>query len=192
MVAHAVDAAIVADSSQSAAVLMGWAVAAAPTGDSSIASNLGVATDIAAALSADSSVAAATSVARPIAADMTADSSVAPGATALYAVDAAPTADSGVVANAALFDDTVICFCDADSAMTADALVTKLCFSNIVGGAQLAVDPAGVILIRAAHSAGIPETAKPPTIPTIRITPPAPPAPSFSVSANPRRRREDR
>lgn len=152
MAAIAVDAAFVADSSQSAVVLMAWAAAATPTGDSSIAATLGVATDIAAAMSAD----------------------------------------SGVVANAALFDATVICFCDADSAMTADAFVLKTAFANIVAGAQLAIDPVGVILIRAAQSSGVPATAKPPTIPTIRITPPAPPAPSFSVSANPPRRREER
>lgn len=111
MVAVAVDAALVADSSQSAVVLMAWAVAATPTGDSGIAANMGVATDIAAVM---------------------------------------------------------------------------------VGGAQLAVDPVGLVLVHAAQSSGVPATAKPPTIPTIRITPPAPPSPSFIVSANPLRRREER
>ena len=112
MVAHAIDASLVADSSQSAVVLMGWALAATPTADSGVTANIGVATDIA---------------------------------------------------------------------------------SVIVGGALLAVDPVGLVLVRAAQSSGVPATAKPLTIPTIRITPPAPPTPSFSVSANPpRRRREDR
>lgn len=111
MVAVAIDADLVADSSQSAVVLMGWAVAATPTGDSSITPGLAVATDIAAVM---------------------------------------------------------------------------------VGGAQLAIDPVGLILIHAAQTSGVPATAKPPTIPTIRITPPAPPSPSFSVGANPSRRREER
>jgi len=144
-----------------------------------------------ASLAADSSQSGGVTALYALGVGLGADSSILAGLTVAYAADAAIAADSASQGDLDIFDSTVVAI-GADSSMSAAALVAKLSASAILAGGFLSVDPAGVIIRRTAQSSGVPTTAKPPTIPTIRITPQAPPAPSFSVSANPPRRREDR
>ena len=64
----------------------------------------------------------------------------------------------------------------------------------IATNSALIVDPTKVTVPNLSRGHQVPSTAPPPTIPTLRIVPPAPPPPSYSVTpaANRNRRREER
>lgn len=150
MVAHAVDAALVGDSSQTAGA--------------------GVAYVVTSALAPSSDIAVA-------------------GATALYAAGGALAADATIAADLDIFDESMITFV-ADSSLSGDAFVAKLSDSNLLGASLFAIDPAGFIITRFGRPAAV--VRPPPRSPTIRRTPPSPQKPSFTVSADPPRRREER
>jgi hypothetical protein len=79
--------------------------------------------------------------------------------------------------------------------MAADSAFSAMLDSDLnivltaVGAANWVIDPAKVTIVNFSRGPQVPESAKPPTIPTIRITPPAPPAATYSVGSPVRRTR---
>jgi hypothetical protein len=64
-----------------------------------------------------------------------------------------------------------------------------------VGGSSMVISPSGITINNFSAGPQIPVTAKPITVPIVRIVPPSPPAPSYSVgspSGIRNRRREER
>jgi hypothetical protein len=49
-------------------------------------------------------------------------------------------------------------------------------------------DPAKITIVNFSRGSQIPATAKPVTVPTVRVVPPGPPSPNYSVGGRGRRR----
>jgi hypothetical protein len=61
---------------------------------------------------------------------------------------------------------------------------------SLVGNGFFIIDPS-LVLLKKAKGAGALTTAKPSSVPQLRINPPSPPSPSYSVGAPTTRRRTD-
>lgn len=158
---------MLANSSTSAGLTASYAVSAAPQGDSSLASNAALLLAVQAGMVGDSSGTIAGAVS--------------------YAEAASLLADSSMTADAFEFDAETLDI-TADSTFVSNLSVLRGFLAQLSGNSVFFIDPAGVVVTKITKGPPIPATAKPPTVPQLRVTPPAPGAPSYSVSTSPPRR----
>lgn len=144
-----------------------------------------------ATLAGDSSVTAGATANYAAATSMAGEASTTLAATMLYAAASSMVADSTFTADEDLLDQETATFA-GDSDFLAAATVGLALGMTPVGGSSFVIDPAGVKIINVLRPA--PATAAPVTVPVIRVVPPAPYAPSYSVGSpitTRNRRRED-
>lgn len=119
---------------------------------------------------------------------ITSDSSFSSDATALYAAASGLGADSSVFANLIDHDSdsaTII----ATSSFTATLHIADSLLGPLLGNSSFVISPGGVTITHFAVASQIPATAKPATVPQLRITPPSPARPAYSVSTTPPRKK---
>lgn len=109
-------------------------------------------------------------------------------ATGVYAGAALMPGVSTVLADLDIFDEESLDLV-GDSTFAATASLVATLTSAFVGNANMVFDPAGITITNFARGPQIPATARPISVPTIRIVPPAPPPPSYSVGSPPTRGR---
>jgi hypothetical protein len=73
--------------------------------------------------------------------------------------------------------------------LSALASVDEILSLAMTGTSLFFIDPTKVTIVNFSRGPQIPASAKPLTVPTIRITPPGPPAPSLSVGTAQKRDR---
>jgi hypothetical protein len=116
--------------------------------------------------------------------------STLPG-TMFYTASTSMVGTAVVDADLDIFDEDSLALV-GQSSFTATAAVLASLGLNAVGQASMIFVPAGITIVNFSRGSQIPSSAKPVTVPTIRVVPPKPPQPSFSVSGagNRNRRRE--
>jgi len=154
------DATLNADSSVTAGAAAVYAAASTMNGDSSFSGAAGVVYDAASTMDGESSIYADVDIYDEDSITMVADSSMAAAATVDYEASTLMAGDSSVTAPIDLL------------------LGAEL---TTAGNSIFIFDPAGITVTNTLSGPQIPATARPITVPTIRIVPAAPPPPSFSV-----------
>ena len=145
--------------------------------------------EIDATLAGDSSATAGANAIYAADSTMAGDSSATMGAVMLYAAASSMPGEASSSNDGALSDTESVTF-SADSDFVSGAAVTYAALIAMAGNSGLAINPALVTLIK--KTQGVVVASPPPTIPTIRIVPQAPPPPSYSVGSvgeTPQRRR---
>jgi len=158
----------------------------------------------------DSVVTESPTVTYAVVTTMAGESSIAPTGKVVYSANTAMVGGSVVIAAASEFDTDNLSF-PAESALGASANLTAALHTSllaesalgasansnfavstaILGNSFMTFVPAGVTVTNVSRGPQIPVSARPLTVPTIRISPPAPFRPSYSVgSPLPNRRRE--
>jgi len=119
---------------------------------------------------------------------MGADSSTGLGGTVVYSAENSMAGASIFEATPSEFDTETLSF-SADSDFEASANLLAALNISILGVAGMTFVPAGITITNYSRGPQIPATARPLTVPTIRIVPPAPPPPTYSVGSPPTNRR---
>lgn len=164
--------------------------------------------EIDATFAADSSVSAGGAVAYDAASTMAGSASASGAAGVLFSVVSAMAgsataandveadyAGAATMAGAAASSMAIVLRKQIIAAMAASSTVSAMLDSDLtvsltlLGAAGFLVDPAKVTIVNFSRGAQVPESARPATIPTIRISPPARPAASYSVGSPDRRQR---
>lgn len=115
-----------------------------------------------------------------------ADSSVSAGGAVAYEASSMMAGASAAIMAIVLRKQIIASMAatSAFSAMLDSDLTVSL---TLLGAAGFLVDPTKVTIVNFSRGPQVPVTAKPITIPTIRIVPPSPPSASYSVGSPPRR-----
>jgi len=138
-------------------------------------------------MAGDSTLGAAAAMLYTASSPMVGDSTTGPVSNMTYRGISTMLGDAVVVFTASEFDTDSLALL-GDSSFSATAGVSKPLSMFLLGNSALMFDPAGITIVNFSRGPQIPATAKPVTIPTIRMVPQSPPAPTYSIGSPARRR----
>ena len=161
---------------------------AALVGDSTLGAMANMFLVGASTMAGNSSVAAGSNMFLAGASTMVGNSSAGPAGTMAYRGISSMVGGSVITASAGEFDTDTLAL-GGTSTFSITAALRGALGLTLLGNSSMMFNPAGVTIVNFSRGPQIPATAKPVTIPTIRIVPPGPPAPNYSVGSPVRRNR---